>query len=195
MLQNACPPSSKAPARLTQLPRTVLFPVTMPLHSERQSRRPFSTVLSRLSIHLPKETLQSAIASSSRYFLGDPESDAMARSINTWLSDDDSTLPPPTIGNRASVRTMEKAWLKDRRSLTASMMLPAGFRYDEMRPRAPPITESTEKLTRIPTDSSQVEDGGSSGVEEDLTEYPQGFKLFLLVLALCLAVFVMALGK
>lgn len=167
----------------------------MALHSDRYSRRPISQAISRLSVHFPKETLHSALAGSSKYFLGDRETDSMARSISAWLSDDE-TVAASTMDNRSSIRPMEKAWMKDRRrTVTASMMLPAGFRYDDMHAREPPITESTEKLARIPSDSSEAENyDPTPQVDDDNIDYPTGFKLFLIVFALCLAVFVMALG-
>jgi hypothetical protein len=63
-------------------------------------------------------------------------------------------------------------------------------RYSDIRPRSAAPTESTEKLQPSP-----------GGVREDATNvvddtvYPTGMKLALITLALCLAVFVMALGE
>lgn len=63
------------------------------------------------------------------------------------------------------------------------------LRYDDIRPRTTPQTESTEKLSVAPGNEDAAQD------PDDGIVYPTGMKLGLITLALCLAVFVMALGR
>lgn len=58
------------------------------------------------------------------------------------------------------------------------------LRYDDIRPLTTPHNESNEKLPI----------SGKGEVPQAETNYPTGYKLLLITLAVCLAIFVMALG-
>ena len=163
----------------------------------------------RLSAHLPKDSLLSSIMTASQGFHFDPETARMARNANLWLSSDDESSTRPSSVSEESIRSFATARqhvpIKNprdnpvlgsirgslRRSLRGSMR-GSMLIYDDMRPR--PITESTEKL-HTPADGSMDEDPPKEDTtRHDGQEYPKGMKLYLITLALCLAVFVMALG-
>ncbi|KAF7561417.1 hypothetical protein G7046_g2724 [Stylonectria norvegica] len=159
---------------------------------------------SRLSVHLPKDSLFSSIMTSSQHFHVDPETADLARNANLWLSSDDESSRPPSITpNDASVRSFTPArqpnTLRNPRdnpvlgSIRDSFRhsLRQSLRYDEIMP---PPTESMEKLQQ---DSSMNLEKGNEQAETRDTEnvYPKGMKLALITLALCLAVFVMALDN
>ncbi|KAK7421237.1 hypothetical protein QQX98_002369 [Neonectria punicea] len=157
-----------------------------------------ATGRSRLSIRLPKDTLHSSLMESSQHFNFDNETAALARNANAWLSsDEDLTRRPPSIApSNFSTRSVEREEYqpppRNPRDFPVFGSLRYSLRYDDARPRtAPQTTESTEKLTQVIPDDSAA----SSRNGEDDIEYPTGMKLALITLALCLAVFVMALDN
>lgn len=151
---------------------------------------------SRLSIRLPKDTLHSSLMESSQHFHFDPETAVLARNANAWLSSEEDLARPASIApSNFSTRSLEyndyhESTRNNREYPVFGDSLRYSLRYDSTRPRTAPKTESTEKLTQ-----GVVEDSGAiPGQSEDDIEYPTGMKLALITLALCLAVFVMALG-
>ncbi|CAM1511984.1 Fc.00g094970.m01.CDS01 [Cosmosporella sp. VM-42] len=164
----------------------------------------------RLSVHLPKETLFTSIMTATQGFHFDPETARMARNVNMWLSSDDESSTRPSSVSEESVRSFETARqhapIKNPKDNPVLDSLRGSFRrslrgsvrgsmliYDDMRPR--PITESTEKL-HTPADGSINGDPPTEDTtRHDGQDYPKGMKLFLITLALCLAVFVMALDN
>lgn len=156
-----------------------------------------ATSRSRLSIRLPRESLYSSLQASSQYFHFDSETARLARNANQWLTsnrdsnkDDSGVSRPSSIApSHFSVRSLPIDYEvpePDRRPHPVM----GSVRYSDIRPRSAAPTESTEKLQPSP-----------GGVREDATNvvddtvYPTGMKLALITLALCLAVFVMALGE
>lgn len=65
--------------------------------------------------------------------------------------------------------------------------------YDDGRSGSGSDRQSLEQLNRAP--SYKEHDPQDENVREDGVPYPTGLKFSLIVLALCLAVFIMALGK
>ncbi|KAH7274887.1 major facilitator superfamily domain-containing protein [Fusarium solani] len=156
-----------------------------------------ATSRSRLSIRLPRESLYSSLQASSQYFHFDSETARLARNANQWLTsnrdsnkDDSGVSRPSSIApSHFSVRSLPIDYEvpePDRRPHPVM----GSVRYSDIRPRSAAPTESTEKLQPSP-----------GGVREDATNvvddtvYPTGMKLALITLALCLAVFVMALDN
>lgn len=165
-------------------------------------QRPKSNAeLARLSVHLPKDSLTSSMATSSRYFLGDAEAHYMARNMSTWLSDDESSRPPttaPTPSTLSSLKFVDRAVVRTSQPVRTSIIL-GGVPYDAMRPSGPDPAagESREKLQLFPGSGSDAGDMANqpSTTREDGQEYATGLKLTLIITALCFSVFLMALGK
>ncbi|KJZ80067.1 hypothetical protein HIM_00781 [Hirsutella minnesotensis 3608] len=167
---------------------------------KRQAR---DAELARLSVKLPKDSLASSLASSSRYFLNDPDAHYMAHSINHWLSDDE-TLPPtaaPTPSTISSLRFMEKAHVRDTQRFSHQVrtsIILGTMPYDSLRPGTLPPSESTEKLrpaSSYGSDAGILPNKEESDKREDGQEYATGLKLALIVIALCFSVFLMALDN
>ncbi|KAK5991776.1 MFS-type efflux pump MFS1 [Cladobotryum mycophilum] len=134
----------------------------------------------RLTVKFPEEPLPNFLSyPPSDQYSGDLENFAMSHHI-TWLSDDDT--PPASLvpSETGSVRSLEKATV--RQSILGNAFGGGGVPYDDIRPRTAPFTESQENLQE-PTD----------GIENP--EYPTGMKFTLIIVALCFAVFVMALDN
>ncbi|KAH7134075.1 major facilitator superfamily domain-containing protein [Dactylonectria macrodidyma] len=151
---------------------------------------------SKLSIRLPKDTLHSSLMASSQHFHFDPETAMLARNANAWLSSEEDLARPPSIApSNFTRRSIEhddyREPTRNPRESVFSDSLRYSLRYDSTRPRTAPKTESTEKLTQNVVDESSA----GSGQGDDDIEYPTGMKLALITLALCLAVFVMALDN
>ncbi|PHH93070.1 hypothetical protein CDD83_1355 [Cordyceps sp. RAO-2017] len=164
--------------------------------------------LARLSVHLPKDTLSSSLATSSRYFLDDRETHYMARNISHWLSDDESqpattaatpsTLPSLKFPDRAAARNSHRH--SKRNSQVRTSIILGTLPYDAVRPPGPnPATESKEKLQLLSGSGSGSDSGNianqASGTREDGQEYATGLKLTLIITALCFSVFLMALDN
>ncbi|KAJ4187484.1 hypothetical protein NW755_006976 [Fusarium falciforme] len=156
-----------------------------------------ATSRSRLSIRLPRESLYSSLQASSQYFHFDSETARLARDANQWLTsnrdsnkDDSGVSRPSSIApSHFSVRSLPidyEVSEPDRRPHPVM----GSVRYSDIRPRSAAPTESTEKLQ--PPPDGMRED--ATNVVDD-TVYPTGMKLVLITLALCLAVFVMALDN
>ncbi|POR34948.1 Major facilitator superfamily domain, general substrate transporter [Tolypocladium paradoxum] len=154
----------------------------------------------RLSVQLPKASLSSSLATSSGYSLDDPDTHHMARNMTmtTWLSDD-KTQPPtdtPSPATMPSLKSMDRAVVRDSQPVGTGMVL-GTVPYDAVHPGTAPVaTESKEKLQRC----SSASDAGDisnqpATAREDGREYATGLKLALIISALCLAVFLMALGR
>ncbi|KAF4509291.1 hypothetical protein G6O67_005560 [Ophiocordyceps sinensis] len=157
--------------------------------------------LARLSVHLPKDSLTSSMATSSRYFLGDAEAHYMARNMSTWLSDDESSRPPttaPTPSTLSSLKFVDRAVVRTSQPVRTSIIL-GGVPYDAMRPSGPDPAagESREKLQLFPGSGSDAGDMANqpSTTREDGQEYATGLKLTLIITALCFSVFLMALDN
>ncbi|KAM0342627.1 hypothetical protein ACHAPU_009356 [Fusarium lateritium] len=158
-----------------------------------------ATSRSHLSVRLPKETLYSSLRESSRYFNFDSETAKLARDANEWLtshpggSGNDSkengvSRPSSIAPSNFSVRSLPADYnMPEYHRKEAPHPVMGSVRYNEIRPRSAVPTESTEKLQSPP--ASGAENGGAQ------QEYPTGVKLGLITLALCLAVFVMALDN
>ncbi|KAM0553369.1 hypothetical protein ACHAPJ_007383 [Fusarium lateritium] len=160
-----------------------------------------ATSRSHLSVRLPKETLYSSLRESSRYFNFDSETTKLARDADEWLSshpggaassgskDANGVSRPSSIApSNFSVRSLPADYnMPEHHRNDYPHPVMGSVRYNEIRPRSAAPTESTEKLQSPPTSGNE-----NSGPN---TEYPTGVKLALITLALCLAVFVMALGK
>lgn len=153
--------------------------------------------LARLSVRLPKGSLTSSLATSSRYFLDYRE----AQHISNWLTDDESIrspATPPSPSTMSSLKFVDRAVVRTSQPVRTSIILGA-VPYDAMRPSGPEAaaTESREKLQLFPgsgSDAGNVADQ-SSVTREDGQEYATGLKLALIITALCFSVFLMALGK
>ncbi|UNI17067.1 hypothetical protein JDV02_003446 [Purpureocillium takamizusanense] len=114
--------------------------------------------LARHSVHLPKDSLLTSIAMSSRYFLDDRDTHYMAHSIKHWLSDDEwqaptTTAMPSTIASlkfpeRAAARSSARDSERNRQIRT-SMMLGI-IPYGAVRPGEPPSakTRSLDDVAR-----------------------------------------------
>ncbi|KAH8736285.1 major facilitator superfamily domain-containing protein [Ilyonectria robusta] len=155
---------------------------------------------SRLSVRLPKDTLHSSLMASSQHFHFDRETAALARNANAWLSSEEDLARPVSIAeSNFSTRSIEHEDYhqppRNPRDYPVFGSLRYSLRYDDARPRTAPRTatktESTEKLTQGINDDSAT----SSRHSDDDIVYPTGMKLALITLALCLAVFVMALDN
>lgn len=136
---------------------------------------------------------------SSQHFHFDRETAALARNANAWLSSEEDLARPVSIAeSNFSTRSIEHEDYhqppRNPRDYPVFGSLRYSHRYDDARPRTAPRTatktESTEKLTQGINDDSAT----SSRHSDDDIVYPTGMKLALITLALCLAVFVMALG-
>ncbi|GJN66154.1 hypothetical protein PLIIFM63780_003622 [Purpureocillium lilacinum] len=159
--------------------------------------------LARLSVHLPKDSLSTSMAMSSRYFLDDRETHYMAHSIKTWLSDDESHAPtmtatPSTIASlkfpeRAAARSSVRNSMRNSQIRTSIIL--GTVPYDAVRPGEPPslTTESKEMLGLVNGDSGDI--ANQPGKREDGQEYATGLKLALIITALCFSVFLMALDN
>jgi len=158
--------------------------------------------LARLSVHLPKDSLSTSMAMSSRYFLDDRETHYMAHSIKHWLSDDESQAPtttatPSTIASlkfpeRAAARSSVRNSMRNSQIRTSIIL--GTVPYDAVRPGEPPslTPESKEMLGLVNGDSGDI--ANQPGKREDGQEYATGLKLALIITALCFSVFLMALG-
>ncbi|KAI5463622.1 major facilitator superfamily domain-containing protein [Mariannaea sp. PMI_226] len=162
----------------------------------------YSMARSRLSVRLPEEDFQSSLMASSHYFNIDPETAKLAHDANQWLSSaEDVTRPPSIAPSDFAIRHVERESfvpsIRNLRDFPGFGSFRYSLRYDESRPRTAPNTESTEKLTQV-TRASEVPPQRTSerdNEEENNINYPTGIKLNLITLALCLAVFVMALDN
>jgi hypothetical protein len=155
-----------------------------------------------LSVRLPKETLYSSLRESSRYFNFDSETAKLARDADEWLTthpngsgskeskDANGISRPSSIApSNFSVRSLPADYsMPEYHGRDFPHPVMGSVRHNEIRPRSAAPTESTEKLRSSPP----VDGVETTGPEQ---EYPTGVKLGLITLALCLAVFVMALGK
>ena len=161
-----------------------------------------ATSRSHLSVRLPKETLYSSLRESSRYFNFDSETAKLARDADEWLEthpgasgsnkdrDANGVSRPSSIApSNFSVRSLPADYsMPEHHGKEYPHPVMGSVRYNEIRPRSAVPTESTEKLQSVPPESGAEHSGAQQ-------EYPTGVKLALITLALCLAVFVMALGK
>jgi len=161
-----------------------------------------TTSRSHLSVRLPKETLYSSLRESSRYFNFDSETAKLARDADEWLEthpgasgsnkdrDANGVSRPSSIApSNFSVRSLPADYsMPEHHGKEYPHPVMGSVRYNEIRPRSAVPTESTEKLQSVPPESGEEHSGAQQ-------EYPTGVKLALITLALCLAVFVMALGK
>ncbi|RSL79744.1 hypothetical protein CEP51_007119 [Fusarium floridanum] len=160
-----------------------------------------ATSRSRLSIRLPRESLYSSLQASSQYFHFDSETARLARDANQWLtsnrdSNRDSNKDESGVSRPSSIAPSHFSV----RSLPIDYEVPepdrrhhpvmGSVRYSDIRPRSAAPTESTEKLQPTPDNAGD----DATNVVDD-TVYPTGMKLALITLALCLAVFVMALDN
>ncbi|KAM0225136.1 hypothetical protein ACHAPA_010061 [Fusarium lateritium] len=159
-----------------------------------------ATSRSHLSVRLPKETLYSSLRESSRYFNFDSETAKLARDADDWLAthpggsgsneskDGNGVSRPSSIApSNFSVRSLPADYnMPEYHRKEAPHPVMGSVRYNDIRPRSAVPTESTEKLQSPPAS------GAENGVQQ---EYPTGVKLALITLALCLAVFVMALDN
>lgn len=168
-----------------------------------EPKRPLSDAeLARLSVHLPKDSLASSLATSSRYFLGDPEAHHMARNISNWLSEDEDGHPPttaPTRSTLSSLKRADRAVVRTSQPIRNSIVL-GPVPYDAMHAGGPnpAATESREKLQLFPSagsDNGSIANQPTSTTREDGHEYASGLKLILIIIVLCFSVFLMALGK
>ncbi|CAJ0549775.1 Ff.00g033880.m01.CDS01 [Fusarium sp. VM40] len=153
-----------------------------------------------LSVRLPKDSLYSSLRESSRYFNFDSETAKLARDADDWLAthpggsgsneskDGNGVSRPSSIApSNFSVRSLPADYnMPDYHRKEAPHPVMGSVRYNDIRPRSAVPTESTEKLQSPPTS------GAENGPQQ---EYPTGLKLALITLALCLAVFVMALDN
>ncbi|KAM5347709.1 hypothetical protein ACJ41O_007533 [Fusarium nematophilum] len=153
-----------------------------------------ATSRSHLSVRLPRESLYSTLMASSQYFRFDSETARLARNANQWLTtnrvDENGISRSSSIApSNFSVRSLDPIDydMPERNRREHPVM--GSVRYNEIRPRSVAPTESTEKLQSPPP---QVP---GSGRLDDGVVYPTGVKLALITLALCLAVFVMALDN
>ncbi|OAQ59416.2 MFS toxin efflux pump [Pochonia chlamydosporia 170] len=174
--------------------------------------------LARLSVKLPKSTLKSSLETSSRYFLEDRETHAMAHSIKTWLSEDETQLSTGHTSFCSDLKSLEKSFVADLKSLdkpptrprpnsmvrnsirdsVRGSILLGAVRYEDMVPGATPRQGGEfEKLQLQQSRQSQYGDAGidTSSIREDGEEYATGVRLALIIVALCFAVFVMALDN
>ncbi|KAM0203069.1 hypothetical protein ACHAPI_001241 [Fusarium lateritium] len=159
-----------------------------------------ATSRSHLSVRLPKETLYSSLRESSRYFNFDSETAKLARDADDWLAthpggsgsneskDGNGVSRPSSIApSNFSVRSLPADYnMPEYHRKEAPHPVMGSVRYNDIRPRSAVPTESTEKLQSPPAS------GAENGAQQ---EYPTGVKLALITLALCLAVFVMALDN
>ncbi|KAF4470310.1 aflatoxin efflux pump AFLT [Fusarium albosuccineum] len=149
-----------------------------------------STTRSQLSVRIPKESLYSTLMASSHHFHFDSETARLARDANQWLTtnkDSNGVSRPSSIApSNFSVRSLPIDYDMPEQNRRDHPVM-GSVRYND-RPRSAVPTESTEKLQSTPPDA------GSSGNGDDVV-YPTGMKLGLITLALCLAVFVMALDN
>ncbi|EXA01913.1 major facilitator superfamily domain-containing protein [Fusarium oxysporum f. sp. albedinis] len=161
-----------------------------------------ATSRSHLSVRLPKETLYSSLRESSRYFNFDSETAKLARDADEWLTthpngsgskeskDVNGISRPSSIApSNFSVRSLPADYsMPEYHGRDFPHPVMGSVRHNEIRPRSAAPTESTEKLRSSPP----VDGVEPTGPDQ---EYPTGVKLALITLALCLAVFVMALDN
>lgn len=155
----------------------------------------YSMARSRLSVRLPRESLYSSLEASSQYFRFDSETARLAQNANQWLYgnvDNHGVSRPASIApSNFAVRNIEPmeydAPFRTKSRRDHPVM--GSVRHNGIRPRSVAPTESTEKL-RTPSG-----DDADGTLNEEEIVYPKGLKLGLITLALCLAVFVMALGE
>lgn len=148
----------------------------------------------RLSLHIPQDTLSSSIMDSSHQYTFDPETARLAYNVNLWLASDDEISRPSSIA--PSIRSFQPRPQASRinsvrNSIRHSFV--GSLRYtDGFQPRPTPQIEGAEKLQISSAEKTTppTRDAGDDGID-----YPSGMKLALIILALCLAVFVMALGN
>ncbi|TWU72843.1 hypothetical protein ED733_002442 [Metarhizium rileyi] len=174
--------------------------------------------MARLSLKFPTGTLQSTLENSSHYFLEDRETHVMAHSVKTWLSENETQLPPTGHTSFSSdLKSLERSFETDLRSLekvaarkradstvrssirdsVRGSILLGAVRYEDMVPGlAPRPGEEIENLqqrhSRFCQDGNQSDRGAL--VPDDDMLHATGIKLALIITALCFAVFVMALG-
>lgn len=151
----------------------------------------------RLDVDLPEHSLFSSIVTSSPYFNPTPPPAVRRENFNLWISDDDEDDSRPV--SISALSNYSKFARGSRRAASArsarTSFLGPNLRHDEIRPHSIALSESTEKLGDFPSTKSVKADAASQlSVHGDGIEYPKGLKLVLITIALCLAVFVMALG-
>lgn len=168
----------------------------MALNNERPnySFSPSNQQRNRLSVHIPKDTLSSSIMDSSHQYNFDPETARLAYNVNLWLASDDEISRPSSIApsiKSFQPRPQPSRMNSVRNSIRHSFV--GSLRYtDGLQPRPTPQIEDAERLQGS---SAEKTTPPTQGAGDDGGEYPSGMKLALIILALCLAVFVMALGK
>ncbi|KAF4984126.1 hypothetical protein FZEAL_619 [Fusarium zealandicum] len=150
-----------------------------------------ATSRSQLSVRLPRESLYSTLMASSQYFRFDSETARLARNASQWLTtnrDANGVSRPSSIApSNFSVRSLDPIDYDLPEQNRREHPVMGSVRYNDIKPRSVAPTESTEKLQSSPERmNARLDDG---------VEYPKGVKLALITLALCLAVFVMALDN
>jgi EmrB/QacA subfamily drug resistance transporter len=164
-----------------------------------------SSKSSRLSVNLPRESLWSAMSSTSKYFAAERlKRQSKPNRVTMWLDDDATRGPSSDYSGADSIHSIEKDFPKPPQRATFRHSIQNGFRnsfllgavrYEDERPRLTMLVpESQEKLHRYSTAGALEgqETSEAAGPHED---YATGYKLFLIVFALCCAVFVMALDN
>ncbi|KFG87985.1 putative efflux pump antibiotic resistance protein [Metarhizium anisopliae] len=175
--------------------------------------------MARLSVKLPRDTLQSSLEKSSQYFLEDRETHVMAYRIKTWLSEDETQLPSTGHTSFCSdLKSLEKNFETDLRSLgkvaarpradsivrssirdsVRGSILLGAVRYEDMVPgmalrKGEEFKKLQQRQSRFSEDENDAIDTAS--MRDDGMQHATGMKLALIITALCFAVFVMALDN
>lgn len=195
---------------------TTITSRSMAAAAQRQSQ---AVDMARLSVKLPRDTLQSSLEKSSQYFLEDRETHVMAYRIKTWLSEDETQLPSTGHTSFCSdLKSLEKNFETDLRSLgkvaarpradsivrssirdsVRGSILLGAVRYEDMVPgmalrQGDEFEKLQQRQSRFSEDENDAIDTAS--MRDDDMQHATGMKLALIITALCFAVFVMALGN
>ncbi|KOS21138.1 putative HC-toxin efflux carrier [Escovopsis weberi] len=149
---------------------------------------PASTASSRrLTVKFPKDPLPDFLVYPPEYRVGDVENFAMSHHI-TWLSDEETRSVMSLSSDITSFKPSEKPAARQSiiggSAFSGAVPLSAG---GLQQPRTSVFTESLENLRDL--------DDKEEGQENDTPVYPEGMKFTLIIVALCFAVFVMALDN